>query len=154
MIDVRGGKMTYGQRIELGSILANDKLSDVDRYVATMRCLYPWWKKSFATKWVAHYQEVVNGVEFWAKQERDKLSYTPTAEELAAGVNDLGRKLGPMMTVMAMAEKFSKDPDEVLGWEYGKVFGLLYADLESYKYQKRYHKVMEARERAKRLSKR
>ena len=152
-IDIRGGKLTYGQRIELGQILSDDKKPASRKYIETMQCLYPEWKDSFDSQWIAHFQEVVDGIEFWINKEKTMLRYQPTGEELAAGCQELGAKLGPMMTVMTLAEKFGCDPDQILEWEYGKVFGLLYADLENFKFQRRYRKVVESRERARRLSK-
>lgn len=151
-IDIRGGKLTYGQRIELGEILAREGASVSEKYTATMKCLYPDWVQTFTPEWVAWFEEVIEGLRFWMERETTMLAYQPTAEEIAAGINNLGKKLGPMMTVMTLAEKFGKDPDEILQWEYGKVFGLLYADLESFKYQRNYRKVIESRERQRRLS--
>lgn len=151
-IDIRGGKLTYGQRIELGQILFDEKKSASQKYAAAMACLYPGWTQTFAAEWIARYQEVIEGIEYWMKKEAAMLDYQPTGDELAAGFNDLGRKLGPMMTVMTLAEKFSRDPDEILQWEYGKVFGLLYADLENFKFQRRYRRIMEKKEQARRLA--
>lgn len=151
-IDIRGGKLTYGQRIELGDILSKEDTSISEKYISTMKCLYPEWKQTFSSKWVEWFEEVVEGVRYWMQREATMLAYQPTAEELAAGINNLGKKLGPMMTVMTLAEKFGRDPDEILQWDYGKVFGLLYADLEGFKYQKNYRKVMESKERQRRLS--
>lgn len=153
-IDIRGGKLTYGQRIELGEILAREGASVSEKYTAVMQCLYPDWVQTFTPAWVAWFEEVVDGLRYWMQREATMLAYQPTAEEIAAGINNLGKKLGPMMTVMTLAEKFGKDPDEILQWEYGKVFGLLYADLEGFKYQRNYRKVIESRERQRRLSRR
>lgn len=151
-IDIRGGKLTYGQRIELGDILSKEGTSMSEKYVATMKCLYPDWVQTFTPEWIEWFDEVVEGLRYWMEREATMLVYQPTAEEIAAGINNLGKKLGPMMTVMTLAEKFGKDPDEILQWEYGKVFGLLFADLESFKYQRNYRKVIESRERQRRLS--
>lgn len=153
-IDIRGGKLTYGQRIELGEILAREGASISEKYSTVMQCLYPDWVQTFTPEWVAWFEEVVDGLRYWMQREATMLAYQPTAEEIAAGINNLGKKLGPMMTVMTLAEKFGKDPDEILQWEYGKVFGLLYADLEGFKYQRNYRKVIESRERQRRLSRR
>ncbi len=151
-IDIRGGKLTYGQRIELGDILSKEGTSISEKYVAAMKCLYPDWVQTFTPEGIEWFNEVVDGLRYWMEREATMLAYQPTAEEVAAGINNLGKKLGPMMTVMTLAEKFGKDPDEILQWEYGKVFGLLYADLESFKYQRNYRKVIESRERQRRLS--
>ncbi|MDE5709162.1 MAG: hypothetical protein K2I32_06935 [Alistipes sp.] len=151
-IDIRGGKLTYGQRIEIGEILAREGASVSEKYTATMKCLHPDWVQAFTPEWIAWFEEVVDGLRYWMERETTMLAYQPTAEEIAAGINNLGKKLGPMMTVMTLAEKFGKDPDEILQWEYGKVFGLLYADLEGFKYQRNYRKVIESRERQRRLS--
>lgn len=153
-LDIRGGKFTYGQRIELAGIFSASGLSDTELYDRTMRCLYPDRKVRYTGKWMTHFEQIVHGLEFWAQREQTMLNYQPTGEELAAGINELGKKLGPMATVMTLAEKFGKDPDEILRWEYGKVFGLLYADLENFKFQRRLMRVREGRAQQKRLSRR
>ena len=151
-IDIKGGKLTYGQRIELGQIHFNDKLTASERYIASMECLHPGWEHVFTPEWIAWYAEVIEGIEYWMRRESTMLNYTPSGDELAAGFGDLGKTLGPMMTVMTLAEKFSRDPDEILTWEYGKVFGLLYADLENFKFQRRLRRIMENKERQRRIS--
>lgn len=151
-IDIRGGKLTYGQRIELSDILGKADSTTSEKYIAVMQCLHPGWQHTFSIECIAYFEEVVEGLRYWMEREATMLAYQPTAKEIAAGINNLGKKLGPMMTVMTLAEKFGKDPDEILQWEYGKVFGLLYADLESFKYQRNYRKAIESEERQRRLS--
>ena len=151
-VDIKGGKLTYGQRIELGQILFDPGKSMSRKFVEAMECLYPGRKWDFTEKWVGCFNEVVEGIEYWMKKEGTMLNYQPSGDEIAAGFNDLGKKLGPMMTVMTLAEKFSRDPDEILKWEYGKVFGLLFADLENFKFQKRYRVIVENKERQRRLA--
>lgn len=151
-IDIKGGKLTYGQRIELGQIFSDPGKSSHQRFSDVMECLYPGQKRGFTKEWIGRYMEVIEGVEYWMKKEASMLNYQPSGDEIAAGIGDLGKKLGPMMTVMTLAEKFSRDPDEILKWEYGKVFGLLYADLENFKFQKRYRTIIENKERQRRLA--
>lgn len=102
-IDIRGGKLTYGQRIELGEILAREGSSISEKYSAVMQCLYPDWVQTFEKEWVAWFEEIVEGLRYWMQREATMLAYQPTAEEIAAGINNLGKKLGPMMTVMTLA---------------------------------------------------
>ena len=140
-IDIKGGKLTYGQRIELGRILGDEKMYSSRRFRDAIVCLYPDAKPEYDTEWLTVYEHILEGVKYWMEAERTMLHYDPTPEEVAAGCEQLGAKIGPMMTVMTLAEKFGQDPDTILGWEYGKVFGLLYANLERSKFVARYQKI-------------
>ncbi len=146
LVDIKAGKLTYGQRIELGEIFQNEKLSEAKKFKAALKCMLG---EKYAVKWqweeVKIFEKIIEGVQFWAEREKSMLHYEPTADELAAGYKQLGERLGVMSTVMTLAQKFGKDPDEILEWEYGKVFGLLYADLEQYKFGKRYQAVLDAK---------
>lgn len=140
-IDIKGGKLTYGQRIELGRIIGDEKMHSSRRFLDAIACLYPDAKPEYDAEWLTVYEHILEGVKYWMEAERTMLHYDPTPEEVAAGCEQLGAKIGPMMTVMTLAEKFGQDPDTILGWEYGKVFGLLYANLERSKFDARYQKI-------------
>ncbi len=73
------------------------------------------------------------------------LHYDPTAEEMQAGIEGLGERVGAMSTVQALARSFGKDPDVVLAWPDVKVFGILYVDLENNKYNTKLNKVINAK---------
>lgn len=151
-IDIRGGKLTYGQRIEAEKILADAAKNDGRKFVEVLECLYPGHEVTFTTEWFRLYRAAVEGIDFWVQKERTMLDYQPTADELAAGIRELGKRLGPMSTVSTLAEKFGRDPDEILQWEYGKVFGLLYTDLENAKFRRRHDRMLENKARMQRLS--
>lgn len=152
-IDFKAGEFTYGQRIELSKILADPSTPEARKFIQALECAYPGAEVEFSTQWLREFERLIDGVRFWADKEETMLHYDPTADEIAAGINDMTKRVGPMSTVIALASKFSQDPDAILEWKYAKVFGLLFADLESYKFQRRYSKVMEQRYKAKRNSK-
>lgn len=142
-IDIKAGKMTFGQRIELGKIFQSDD-SDAEKFEKVFICLHEY--KPCVQDYeilVPYFKEIIEGITFWIEQETTLLKYEPSAEEISAGINELSSKIGNYGTIKALAKNYSKDPDEVLRWEYGKVFGILYTDLEEYKYQKRFSKVVE-----------
>lgn len=151
-VDFRAGDFTYGQRIELASIASDPNRSEGRKFIDMLHAIYPKANVSFTAAWFAEYERLIDGLRFWIDKEQSMLQYNPSADEIAAGIQELTKKLGPMSTVIALATKFSQDPDTILEWKYAKVFGLLYADIEAAKFQKRLSKISEQRAKAKRLS--
>lgn len=148
-IDVKGGQMTFGQRIELGRILTDLSTSEGRKAIAVMQCLDPEWKTTEMPESIDYFAEVIDGLTYWVKREATELKYDPTEEEQSAGIGQLSKLTGEMGTIMALAKDYGKDPDEVLSWKYGKVFNILYTNLQSHLYQERLMKlrVRRAKER-------
>lgn len=142
-IDIKAGAMTYGQRIELGKILSDTELSEAVRFGRVFECLHgvtpapTEYRKLFA-----YFKEIVEGLKYWAEAEATMLRYDMTAEERRAGLPEYQDKVGELGTVISIARSFGVEPDTVLGWQYGKVFGILLNDLEYSKYQRRYIKAL------------
>lgn len=143
-VDVKGGKMTFSQRIALGKAIEAK-----DEYVAMKEIIKALHRIDVKLKDIVRLKdyltEIVDGIVFWIERENQMLNYEPTIEERQAGVLQLSEKIGYFGTIKALAKNYSREPDEILNWEYGKVFGILYTDLEEYKYQKRYNKVLESK---------
>lgn len=141
-IDIKAGNMTFGQRIELGNIITgnDDELIKITKIIEELHGFKP--DNRQLLKLEVYIQEILEGILHWTKTESVMLKYTPTAKERQAGINDLSKKIGTLSTVDALAKKYSKDPDEVLTWNYAKVFGILYADLEISKYQRKYSEIL------------
>lgn len=142
-IDIKAGKMTYGQRIELGIILSNKDKNDFELFSDVFKCLYgrvP--AASQIAKYIPFFKEVIEGMLFWIEQESTMLKYEPSIEERRAGIKELSAKVGDLGIIKAIAKDYKKDPDEIFNWEYSKVFGILYTDLEESKYRKRYQEVI------------
>lgn len=143
-IDIEGGRLTFGQRIELGRIFQDTTTTEVEKFEKTFMCLHQYMPEvNDYKKLINYFQEIIDGLTYWITQEGEKLKYDPTPEEVSAGIKDLSAKIGEFGTIKALAKNYSRDPDEILQWEYGKVFGILYTDLEEHKYQEKYHKVLE-----------
>lgn len=143
-VDVKGGKMTFAQRIALGkAIEAKDEYVAMKEIIKALHGIDVKLKDIVRLK--DYLTEIVEGIVFWVERENQMLSYEPTSEERQAGVLQLSEKIGYFGTIKALAKNYSREPDEILNWEYGKVFGILYTDLEEYKYQKRYNKVLESK---------
>ena len=144
-IDVKTGEMTFGQRIELGQIFAGES-SEVEKFEKTFLCLH-----NFKPRWynrkklMGYFTRIVEGIVFWSEQEATLLKYEPTPEEVRAGVTQYTSKIGELGTIKALAKTYGQNPDDILLWKYGKVFGILYTDLEEHKYQMRLNKVIEAK---------
>ena len=137
-IDISAGKFTYAQRIELGKILTNIATHEIEKLKQTIRCLHGFElmiTPDNAVFYADYFEEILEGVLSWIEKEK-MLQYKPTPEEVKAGIKDLSEKIGDFGTIKALAKEYNRDPDEILQWEYGKVFGILYTDYEQYKFQK------------------
>ena len=142
-VNVKAGKLTYGQRIELGVILSNGSKSEFEYFMESMECLYSRRPKArHIAKLMPQFNEVLSGLKFWIEQEQMMLRYEPSPEEKRAGISELSKKVGSMSTIKALAKAYGVDPDEILEWEYGKVFGILYTDLEESKFKARYQEEL------------
>lgn len=148
-VDIKGGQMTFGERIQLGRILSNKSLSEYEKFKASMILLDDAWTIAQVEESIEYFHEVVGGILYWIKREKTDLVYKPTAEELIAGIETLSVKVGEMATISALAKDFGQDPDDVLGWKYGKVFNILYTNLEAYHYRVRLEKRLNDKHRKK-----
>ena len=132
------GMFSYGQRIEVGQVFDNDELSAYEKMKQAWRVLYGWNGRLMPPRLrVKMFNRMLDGLKYWADLEKAELHYTPTAEEERAGLARLNSEVGAMGTVNALAQKFGKDPDEILRWEWAKVFGILRTDLKEYLYNRR-----------------
>lgn len=85
---------------------------------------------------------VIECMLFWNEQERKFLKYTPTAEEKQAGLDEYNAKVGEYATAFSLAEKYGLDPDIILEqWSWAKVFSILVADFEKYKFEKKLNEI-------------
>lgn len=142
-IDIQGGQMTFGQRIELGRIITDKELTDLDKMKEGMQCLDVKWSLRNTSEIVEYWYEVLLGIKYWIEREQTELKYEPSAEEKAAGIAQLSLVVGEMATITALAKDYSKDPDEILGWKYGKVYNLLFTNLQSHLFRERLNKELE-----------
>lgn len=145
-LNVAAGDFTYGNRIALGDIFQNEELSEYRKMASAFKEIYGYSCRLLPLRRrVRVLTAIVRDFAAWCNNEQTLLKYDPTPDELAAGINDLSKKVGSMATVHAIARKYAKDPDEILKWEYSKVFGILYTDLENTKYEQRLNKVINAK---------
>ena len=142
-IDIQGGQMTFGQRIELGRIITEKELTDIDKMKEGLQCLGAKWSLRNTSEIVEHWYEVLMGIKYWIEREQTELKYEPSAEEKAAGIAQLSLVVGEMATITALAKDYSKDPDEILEWKYGKVYNLLFTNLQSHLFRERLNKELE-----------
>lgn len=148
-IDIQGGQMTFGQRIELGRIITDKDMTDLDKMKSAMQCLDVKWNLRNMSDMVEYWYEVLEGIKYWIEREQEELKYEPSAEEKAAGIIQLSLVVGEMSTIMALAKDFSKDPDEILQWKYGKVYNLLFTNLHSHLFRERLNKEIERKAKQK-----
>ncbi len=140
--DMEGPEFTYERRIRLGEIFSDTRENAYKRLAEAFRELYGYKCTLLPIKArTRRLNAILDDFKAWLKKEAETLAYTPTADEEAAGLKTFSRAVGPLGTIHALAERFGKDPDEVLRWDYGKVYGILFTDLERVKYQRRLDRV-------------
>ena len=145
-LDIEAGDFTYGNRIVLGDIFRDDKRSDYQKMRDAFIELYGWPPRLLPVgRRVKALRRMVAEFKLWLDKEQQLLAFDPEPDQLAAGIKELARKVGDMGTVKALAKAYGQDPDTVLKWDYSKVFGILFTDLEEYKYDKRFNKVLDAK---------
>ncbi|MDR1459461.1 MAG: hypothetical protein LBI60_04540 [Bacteroidales bacterium] len=142
-IDIKGGEFTFEQRNDLGELFSSGK-TEVEKFKGAFKILHgidiDFSDTEQIKNYIEYFEEIIDGLRFWFEGEKKLLAYKPEPEEIRAGIKELSEKIGVLGTIKALAKNYSQDPDTILKWKYGKVFGILYADLEEYKYQKRLHK--------------
>lgn len=145
-LDIRGGQMTYAQRIRLGEILTSGA-KEYEIFRQIFGCLCDGYEPRYTPQEMQYVMEVIEGIRYWIERERKELASKPSADEVAAGINLLSKRTGYMATLVALGEKFGCDPDEVLGWKYGKVFNILLVNKESAEFSRRYRDVLSKKKR-------
>lgn len=145
-VSLKDGSFTYGTRIALGGIFADASMSEYRRLAAAFRELYGYSPRLVPPR-LRHrlLKGIAEDFKAWVDREQQLLAYDPTPEEERAGIKELARKVGDFSTVKALGKAFGKDPDEVLRWEYSKVFSILFTDLEEQKYERRLSKAQNAK---------
>lgn len=147
-LDIAGGAFTYGNRIALGDIFRDDSRSTYQKMRDAFVELYGWSPRLLPIgRRVKALRRVVDEFKGWLEKEQQLLTFEPEPDQITAGIKELAKKVGDMGTVKALAKAYSQDPDVILRWEYSKVFGILFTDLEEYKYEKRYNKVIDGKTR-------
>jgi hypothetical protein len=76
-IDIQGGQMTFGQRIELGRIITEKELTDIDKMKEGMQCLGVKWNLRNTSEIVEYWYEVLMGIKYWIEREQTELKYEP-----------------------------------------------------------------------------
>lgn len=156
-VDIRGGQMTFGQRIELGRILTDKGRSEAQKFRDALKCLHPEATRAELRPTSAkllYWRDILEGIAYWVKREGAELKYTPTEEEKQAGIAKLSKVTGEMATIMSLAKDYGTDPDDILSWKYAKVFNILFVNLQQHLFRQRlgrvYEKKAEAAARARR----
>lgn len=137
------GTFTYGQRIGIGEILRNEDASEYQRLKDCWKELYGWSPRLMPRRMrKRRFDRMIDGIRYWVDLEAETLKYDPTPDQERAGIKNMFAQVGHMGTVKALAEKFGKDPDVILSWEWAKVYGILHADLKEYEYERRLTRIM------------
>lgn len=149
-LDLDGKDMTYGNRIALADIFSPSQgKTEYAQFCEAFKELHGYSARLVPLPLrVKRIYEITEGLRSWIEKEQHMLKYTPSSDEIAAGIEELGKKVGSMSTIKALAKAYGKDPDEILLWQYAKVFGILYTDLEERKFEKKYQQQINGKSRS------
>ncbi len=130
--------MTFAQRIEIGQVFQNTGLDELAKFKRVMACLE---QSTDVNRYnIEYWFEVIEGLKYWLEREAKELKYKPSADEIAAGADILALQVAEMSTIVSLAESFGRDPDEILTWKYGKVFNILFTNLQKFLFKQRLDK--------------
>ena len=148
-LDVKGGQMTYSQRVVLSQILTDQSTGEFAKFKKCIACLHPKWKYRVDEWHLTYFQEIVEGIVEWSNKEQAELSHKYKPDEIMAGFDQLGSKFGSLSVADAMGQRYSVDPDAIYGWKYGKVFNLLLLDNDRSKAAERLRDIQNKRANSK-----
>jgi len=137
-INIKAGDMTFSQRIGLGKIMLSD-ISEVEKFERVFKFLHgielnPDDRSEMDenSDLIDYFREIVTGLAFWIQQE-SLMKYELTPKERINQDNSTDTLQVPGGTINAIARKYNVGLDDVLNWEYKKVFQILFDDYEVYK---------------------
>lgn len=139
--NIEAGEMTYGERIELGKLLASEK-PEVEKFEGMIEMLHgfkPGVKEY--KKYVKYVNRIIDALNRWAERERRELSVPPLPEYTQAGYDKYIESVGEMATLVSLGAKFGKNPEEILEWRYTTVFMILKCEAEQENFNRRLQKV-------------
>ncbi len=136
-------RFSYGQRIELGKLFADDEATDVDKFKGAFRICYDYEVRAVEFKTLMPiFESIANGLKYWLEAENAMLASEPSADEVAAGCREYAQKVGELGQVVSIAKDFSILPNDLLKRPYSEIFGIMVADHERAKFEKRLNEVM------------
>ena len=143
-IDIRNGDLTYGNYISIKNCIRNlNNEDEVKTITAIIKELYDYELQTNDFMVIVPFMEkIIADMVYWQEQEQTMLKYEPTTEEIRAGILEYSKKVGDLATVKSIAKEYAQDPDDILKWKWSKVFGILYTDLESFNFQRKYTSII------------
>lgn len=140
--DIKAGDFTYGERIQLGRIMADQEMGDYERIRQVILCLHEIdCTPQTASELADYVQSIIEGFAFWVEQERQQLYIPPTPEEMQAGIDQLSKACGDMGNVVTLAEAFHCSFEEIYNKPYPEVFTIQKIHTERAKYERRLNQV-------------
>jgi len=129
--------MTLSQRSDLGTILSADT-TELEKFNAVFYCLHDFTPKpNQYAELIEYFKEIIDGIIFWSDVENRELKYEPTAKERQAGIEELNANMGCFGVADSIGQRYSIDPDIIMGWKYSKVFLILVKDYRDAKFKRK-----------------
>ena len=95
-LDLDGKDMTYGNRIALADIFAPSQgKTEYAQFCEAFKELHGYSARLVPLPLrVKRIYEITEGLRSWIEKEQQMLKYTPSSDEIAAGIEELGKKVG------------------------------------------------------------
>lgn len=142
-IDIRSDeRFTYGMRVELGKILSDEQRTDFEKYEQSMLCVYG--VKPTPREYVKmfpYFEGIIDGLRYWVDAETQMLHSTPSADEIAAGVEQYS-SVGELATIVQLAKDFHVFPNDILKRPYSEIFSILLVEREKSDFERRLNDVI------------
>lgn len=121
-------EITYGNRIACNTWFEKGFVGCEEEFIKEFNLSY--------SDYMLYSKYIIEALVYWIEKEKEMLSGTP--DENSDLQNRYFKHCGDYPTILRIAKDFGQDPDTVLTWKYGKVFGILY----TYKCEAEYEKAL------------
>lgn len=139
--DIKGGDFTYGERIALGRLLAQEK-SEYQLIKGVIEILHEVEiTPDDALNLREYVATIIEDFGKWLERENTELHIEPTPEEVQAGVDKLSKACGDMGVVVSLAEKYQCSFEQVYKMPYVEVFTIQKVGVERQKFERRLNEV-------------
>lgn len=139
--DIKSGDFTYGERIALGRLLAQEK-SEYQLIKGVIEILHEVEiTPDDALNLREYVATIIEDFGKWLERENTELHIEPTPEEVQAGVEQLSKACGDMGVVVSLAEKYQCSFEQVYKMPYVEVFTIQKVGVERQKFERRLNEV-------------
>lgn len=148
--NIAAGDMTYGEYIQLCTILRQEQLNDLCITQQIVELLHGRKVSLYRAIGLLPYAKRVNdAIVEWIKREEIECYVAPTQEQQEAGIEKMAKECGELGAIVSLSETYQCSFEDVLKMPYTDVFAINKVNAQRALFERRYNKVMEAKSRKK-----